>query len=124
MREEEGGRPAGGGRGSEGGVGGGGLRRERSQPEAWGQLIPFHLGPPLPTPCCLCSWFLAKAMSPYFILCPPPLGKQAVPRPPSRVGLARGRIVSGTGRAGPGSLFISPSPWLRLSPRYPVSSLI
>lgn len=108
------------GRGSEGGVGG--HVRERSQPEAWGQLIPSHLGPP-GSMLLAVAGFLPRPVSclPYFILCPLPSGKRLPHTHLPKLGWLPGRIGSGTGRAGPGSPFISPSPWLPLSPCYPVS---
>lgn len=70
--EGRGGRPASGGRGSEGG--GEVLSERGSQPEAWGQLILSHLGPPLPIPYLACAAGFLQCL----------LTSSSAPSPPGR----------------------------------------
>lgn len=104
VREEEGRRPAGGGRG---GKGEGIRQREWSGTEAWGQLIPSHVGPPSQVRfACVADFLLRQcpltSSSPHFPQ------KKAVPCPLNQLGLAPGGMDIGLAELGQGhhSLFI------------------
>lgn len=99
VREQEGGRPAGGGSGGEGA----GREREAST-AAWGQLIPSHLGPPSHLRfACAADFLPRRGRVPLLHPLPPPRRKKA-PCPLYQLGLAPGEMGVGLAELGQGHL--------------------